>query len=330
MKCDNSMAYWHQLRALARAGGWDQMKETLSDNAHFGLGFHDTLAAAHYCAAEAGKADILDAMYAQGFTQTLEGAAETLENLAAHAMPRALPAIAYLVNQRYVAPEKMLNALAVRGDVETLKMLDGAGVNIFASSSVFFLAFFSAQAETMEFLFEKGAALYHPTNIKGLYGRKNEPGEEGLAAFRNLVDADQKAAKAALDACNGAPRTLADCRCLCRDEQGRFTTLLHLVARAGAFSRAVALSLAEDAVENPAPLQARDLLKRDVQGQTVLSILAARRELPLVLDAALWQRRPEEAALVADALRDLDAKEALDMNKLRAPAPSRRRNVFAP
>lgn len=334
MEMDNAMAYWYHLRALARAGNWDGMRKALADNAAFGLGGHDTLDSAFVFAAREGQVDILDAMYKQGFVQLPEDAEESLETLGRHSMPQAVPAIAYLVNDRHVSPEKMLNALAVKGDAKGLEALEAAGVNIFASSSVFFLAFFCAKGEAMEFLFEKGAALYHPTNIKGLYKRKSEPGEAGLAAFAKLVASDQAAGETALQSLGQQPRTLAECREPCLDERGRKTTVMHLQARAGFFSRTVAMGLAEDAVPSPNPLEASDLFKKDAQGQTVLSILAARRELPLVLDPALWRRRQEEAMKVIDGLRDLDASEALDVEKftqaLHGVPSVRRRNVFAP
>lgn len=299
----NQMAFWHDLQRLADAENWDLLLSCLREAppAFTLRGGHNAVFCAFYRAAQVGRLDVLEEMRLRGFTLSEERAAETLKHLAVHHSKIAQPAIGLMTKSWGASPEEALNALAATGDVAGMRRMKEEGLDVLNGQCSFFLAFFSARRDMMEYLYEEGANLYHPSVLQGLYGRKDEPGTEGRALHAALVEKDRARAFSFIESSLSATNQVPDVRKCCAGPWGEQTTLLHLYALAGEFRRVVGF-----------PLQVADLLREDGRGRSVLGILAGRGEALCAFDARLWMNAPQEALALHAALEGIRAVGAVD------------------
>ena len=306
--------WWFDLKQAAGFRDWVKVQKLLDDNKSFDLPYHSFTAEFFHTAANLGKVDVVKEIFRRKFSLPEEEGAETVDRLIKYYPETGLPAAVYLVANKHASPDKAVSSLAVNGKPETMAALKKQGFDILQGGNSFFLAYYSANVPMMDYLYSQGANLYTAPIVAGLYGRSAEIKPEAADAYRRLVafDASQLQMYYAYVAPN-VP-SIEDFRQVPGGMVEKNQTLMHLCAQAGHFHEVISASMKEVL----RPLAAEDLLRKDVDGVSVLMILAGRGELKDVFDPKLWARNPDGARDVHAALKEFRAENLVDDASFRA------------
>lgn len=315
---DSQWHYWFSLKTDALAGRWEVLRQRLGQEPEYQLPAHPFTNEVFHAAANAGETDIIETLFERGFTKDQETLSETIKRLAIYYADKSADVIRLLLPPLQEGdPTDAIYAASAAGRIDSLKALDAAGADIRAGDSAFFLALYKGHVATMNYLYEKGAGLYHPSMLAAQYGRRGElPAENAsitLAVYRDLVDIDNKP-QSDLYAAAGKPRSIDDLREKISDENGLMYTRLQLAIRAGQWEDVRAAALADKSKM----LCADDFLAADATGLRAFDMMAARGTLAQVFDAALWYRNPQEAWTLQESLKDFRAADAVNIPALRA------------
>lgn len=315
---DDQWHYWFNLKTDALAGRWELLRQRLGQEPEYQLPSHPFTNDVFHAAANAGETDIIETLFERGFTKDEETLAETIKRLAIYHADKSADVIRLLLPPlRAGDPTDAIYAAAAAGRIDSLKTLDEAGVDVRAGDTAFFLALYKGHVATMNYLYDKGAGLYHPAVLAAQYGRRGElPAENAsitLGVYRDLVDIDNQP-QAELYAAAGKPRNIADLRENISDEQGHVYTRLQLAIRAGQWAD-VREAAAADKTQT---LTADDFLTKDGRGQRAIDMMAARGKLTDVFDAAIWYRNPQEVWALHGTLRDIRAEKSVNTDALMA------------
>jgi len=323
--------YWFALKSDARTAKWETLRHRLGQEPEQPLPAHPFVSEVFHSAANAGQTDIIETLFDRGFKLDSETLSETVKRLALHYTAAADGVLRVLVKAAPpgTADDATITA-AAKGRLDALAVLDAAGADVRAGNSSFFVALYSGQPAAMHYLYEKGAALYHPSVIAAQYGRRGElPAEKAsiaLGVYRELVAQDNETASALYKDAGGAPANIAALREKVADENGHLFTRLQLAVRSGNWPdiRRAAQS------ENAATLQADDFLTPDGKGLRAFDLLAAQGNMTALFDSALWYRAPQEAAKLHTALADFRAAASVDFTALIADMHRRELDDLAP
>lgn len=310
---DMMFQLWFDLRNAARQKDFDKFSALLDKNADQQLTSHPFLTECFYALANEGNAALLKTMFDRGYKADPETLAETLKQLAKYHYPKAAEAMAYLVAGQAADTQETVYWAAAHGRLDVLQTIDAAGGDVRAGDSGFFLALYGGHPAVMNYLFEKGADIYHPNMIAACYGRTHEIPEThrktALQTYRDLVEMDNATWAECYAEAGGAADTMSAFR-LVPNALGRAPmSLLQLAVRADKFADVVAVA----EIPKAFPLTAQDLLTEDFKGVTPLMIMAARGKLGEVFDPNLWQHRPEEVQVLHDALKKMRAEKTIDL-----------------
>jgi len=309
--------YWFALKSDARAAKWETLRHRLGQEPDHPLPPHPFVTEVFHSAANAGQSDIVETLFDRGFKLDAETLAETVKRLALHYTAAAQDVLRVLVKGAAGTDDAAITA-AAKGRLDALIALDAAGADVRAGNSSFFVALYSGQPAAMHYLFEKGAALYHPAIIAAQYGRRLElPAEKAAIAigvYHDLVAQDNETAKVVYKDAGGGPSNIQALREKVADENGYLFTRLQLAVRAGQWDDIRRAAL-EDTAQT---LRADDFLTPDGKGLRSFDMMAAQGNLAALFDAAVWYRAPQEAAKLQAALADFRAEAAADFTALTA------------
>ncbi|TAL39609.1 MAG: hypothetical protein EPN97_01970 [Alphaproteobacteria bacterium] len=307
----------YDLQKSAEKKNWDEMRRDIA--AFKGdIPFQDLSLKAFRLAAAAGQLDIVKTMFDRKFRLMTEDGAAALEDLARH--PDSKPVIAYLLANKYAEPDQALSTVEAEGDPDMMEVFRKAGCDILRSGRAISHALHNGNVDMMQYLYKHGADIYRPSIVEGLYG-----GIESYQAsnrdrvvsfntahikqsFRALVEDDAKKWEYYYAIHVPPHPSLDDFRAVPPGVASKDMTLLQIAARAGCFADVMEAA----ARETKNPLTAEDMLRTDVSGASVLTVLATRMETAQAFDVRLWFRQPEEAAKLHEGLYSLGADVAID------------------
>ncbi len=301
---------------LSAKGLWADMRERLAKYAD-AIPYHDFSEQAFRRAALEGKTDIAETMLNHGFDLPADAGAAMIGELAGKGPLKAAAVIGLLLDQGYDAGEAIVG-IAARGQPDMMAVLKKHGCDILQGDS-FAVSLHAGNAAMMRYLFNAGADIYTPAAVSGLHGgiekyqsangRPAGTPDAARAAHAALWQEDERmwCQYYAATAGKGHP-SLAELRAIPAGTASRSMTLMQVAARAGCFDDIVSAALRDK--DNP--LSADDVLRPAAAGASVLSVLAARGEAEKILDARLWWRRPDDAAKLPAALKEMGAEKLLN------------------
>lgn len=307
--------YWFSLKTSARSEQWDVLRHQMAYEPDHPLSAHPFLVDVFHAAANAGQGDIVETLFERGFSMGAETMRETVTRLAIHHTEKSGDVLRVLIKIGAETEDAAISA-AAKGRLDALQILDAAGADVRAGNSGFFVALYSGQPAVMNYLHEKGAALYHPAVIAAQYGRKKElPADKAniaLDVYRGLVGADNAGFAALYTDAGGAPANISALREQAADAQGAVFTRLQIAVRAGQWDdiRAAAQNDKTDV------LRADDFLKPDAAGQRPFDLAAAQGALDKLFDAAMWYRAPQEMQKLYQSLGEIRAEKSVNLENL--------------
>lgn len=323
--------YWFALKSDARTAKWETLRHRLGQETDHPLPAHPFVTEVFHSAANAGQTDIIETLFDRGFKLDAETLAETVKRLALHYTATAEGVLRVLISGAPAAPaDDAAIAAAAKGRLDALAVLDAAGADVRAGNGGFFVALYSGQPAAMNYLYEKGAELYHPAIIAAQYGRRSElPAEKAsiaLGVYRELVAQDNETAVTLYKDAGGAPVNTQALREKVADENGYLFTRLQLAVRSGHWGDIRRAALADDTQT----LRADDFLTPDGKGLRAFDVLAAQGNMAALFDSALWYRAPQEAVKLHNALDDFRAVASVDFTALIADMHRRELDDLAP
>lgn len=307
--------YWFSLKTSARTGQWDVLRHQMAYEPDHPLPVHPFLIDVFHAAANEGQSDIVETLFERGFALDAETLRETLTRLAIHHTEKSGDVLRVLVKNGAETEDAAISA-AAKGRLDSLHALDAAGADVRAGNSGFFIALYSGQPAVMNYLHEKGAAIYHPAVIAAQYGRKKElPAEKAniaLDVYRSLVGLDNLDYTALHAAAGGAPEKISALREQVSNADGLVFTRLQIAVRAGKWDDIRA------AVQNDKTdvLRADDFLMPDAAGLRPFDMAAAQGALDKLFDPAIWYRVPQEMKKLHQALSDIRAENVVNLENL--------------
>jgi len=202
--------YWFALKSDARSGKWEMLRHRLGAEPDHPLPAHPFVTEVFHTAANAGQTDIVETLLERGFALDAETLAETVKRLALGYTAKADGVLRVLISGTAAAnPADAVISAAAKGRLDALTVLDAAGADVRAGNSGFFVALYGGHSAVMNYLYEKGAGLYHPAMIAAQYGRRSElPAEKAAIAigvYHDLVAQDNQGAAALYADAGGAP-----------------------------------------------------------------------------------------------------------------------------
>lgn len=304
--------YWFDLKAKARTGNWDGVLKQLADTPDVQITAHPFVTEVFHTAATQGKTDVIAALFTRGLRLDAETLAETVTRLAKSNPEKTSGVLAHLIRVQHADANDAVCHVASKGRLDAMRVLEGAGANVLAGSSAFFLALYGGHPAMMSYLYEKGANLYHPNMIAAHYGRAGELPESNRRiaqqVHRDLVDMDNESWAECYRESGGKADSMESFRYVPNALGRAPVSRLQLAVRADCFADVAAVALAEK--ENP--LTAADFLQTDHKGVCPLDILAVRGQLAQVFDVRLWHDRPAEAETLRHALKTYRAEKVID------------------
>lgn len=329
---DTLWHYWFDLKTAAKGRKWEVLRHKLAYEPDKPLTAHPFVAEVFHAAADAGESDILETLFERGFTVDPEDAEKTLTRLAMHHTAGAAGSVrAIRAHMPAVDTAPAVCAAAAAGRLDALRALDAAGVDIRSGDSAFFLALYKGHPAAMNYLYEKGAGLYHPAVIAAQYDRRGElPPEKAdiaLGVYHDLVAMNNAFAADIYKAAGGPPQNVNALREIVADADGRPFTRLQLAVRAGRWDD-IARAARQD--KSGDRLNAADFLASGGDGLRALDVLAAAGGLAGLFDAALWYRAPEEAAKLHKEIETYRAYSVCDFPRFTAAMQRLTLEDFAP
>lgn len=303
----NTYEFWHDIGRMSRQTDWIGIRRAFQENPACETTPHMFTDEVFDRAASGGQVDILQEMMKRRYKlykdEDVDRGSELVARLAQYHADTAMPAIAFLVRGGHADPDSALCKIAAVGNVGLMRKMEDAGCNPLNGNSSFFLSFFNGHADMMEYLYDRGANLYHSGIVAGIYKRRGELSDQSLAGYQQVLDKETQKYTALYEKQVLYTDTLEGYRRVAQDGQ----TVMQIAARAGYFSHVV-----EVAVKNPA-LTLDDLFAKSPDGTSVMSVLAARQELSLVFDPRLWAKDPSGLQEAFKKLDDIHAGGAFDI-----------------
>lgn len=327
---DEQWDYWFNLAQAALRKDWQSVERQLREGARFDLPHHLFTAQLFTAAADAGRLDVVAEMFRRSFRLPPEEGRAATARLA-KAGDAALPVICFLAKNGYADATPAVYHYAADGTPPQMADLKAGGCDILLDGSSFSIAFYAGNLSMMRYLCHQGADIYRPSVIAGLHGglssyRRRYDGDADESAtrraFRDLVAEDARSLEMYYAyCCPDRAFALDDFRRVPGGCTEKGWTLLHLAARSGN----IADVLEAARREKDRPLMAEDLLRKDANGVSALSILAAREEEHVLFAHDLWRHDPGEAVKLNDALKDMQAGAVIDPGRFAAEV--RRRHL---
>ncbi|MBI1215710.1 MAG: hypothetical protein GC185_07825 [Alphaproteobacteria bacterium] len=305
--------YWFDLKEQSRLGNWQKVEELLAKNPGSDLPYQNFVAETFHRAANQGRLDIVKTFFERGFSLPEEVGGETLKRLVVFFADKSMPVAAFLAAEGHADPQDALYAVAARGKAKTMAAFKDAGIDVLTGGSSYFLAFYGGNAEMMHYLSAQGANIYAAPVVAGLYGREKEidanKKDDALQAYRWQLQEDRRTYANYYAYIAPTTPTMEELRAMPYGVEAEKQTLLSLAARGGFFEDVAKAAEKKGALA----LTAEDFLRKDAHGVSVLDIMAAHRELDKLFDPRLWHKNPAEAVKLHDALKELRAQDALEI-----------------
>jgi hypothetical protein len=306
----NTYDFWHDIGRMSRQTDWIGIRRAFQENPSCETAPHMFTDEVFDRAAAGGQVDILQEMIKRRYKlykdEDIDRGSELVARLAQYHADTAMPAIAFLVRGGHADPDSALCKIAAVGNLDLMRKMEDAGCHPLNGNTSFFLSFFNGHAGMMEYLYDRGANLYHSGVIAGIYKRRGELSDQSLAGYENVLDRETQKYTALYEKHVLYTDTLDGYR---RTVQGG-ETLMQVAARAGYFSHVVEVALGNG---SSGGVTVDDLYAPSEGGVCVMSVLAARQELSSVFDPRLWAKDPADLQEAFNKLETINAAGAVDI-----------------